>query len=203
VKKIALKLSFLWGKHVFYKIFFFGRFSAACTKNRRPYGRQIFPANHFFLRPVWSYFAEFSAGWQQWVDTVINAKLAQWMKLFSQELNCLVLFFKCLWEAKLKIDRINFRTRCFFYTQVEAPASPRLELIINLLYGGGTMARDSRSSVFYMGPIRGHNTVSWSPKPETRNLFFFTGGEPQHGRLSALRNGDHETCIRLSTGINQ
>jgi hypothetical protein len=30
------------------------------------FGGKIFPANLFFLRPVLSYFAEFSAGWQQW-----------------------------------------------------------------------------------------------------------------------------------------
>jgi hypothetical protein len=35
-------------------------------KHFRPYGRQILPASHFFRRPVLSYFAEFSAGWQQW-----------------------------------------------------------------------------------------------------------------------------------------
>jgi hypothetical protein len=43
----------------------FGRFSAAFVQKRRPYGRQILPASHFLLRPLLSYFAEFSAGWQQ------------------------------------------------------------------------------------------------------------------------------------------
>jgi hypothetical protein len=59
-------------KHVFFKIFFFGRFSAAFAKIRRPYRRQMFPANHFFLRPILSYFAEFSAGWQQCKHFAVN-----------------------------------------------------------------------------------------------------------------------------------
>jgi hypothetical protein len=59
----------LWKIHVFHEIFFVGRFSAAFGKKRRPYGRQFFSPNYFFLGPVLSYFAEFSAGWQQWPDT--------------------------------------------------------------------------------------------------------------------------------------
>jgi hypothetical protein len=63
----CFKNSVFYGeKHVFFKIFFFGRFSVAFARIRQPYGRQIFPANHFFLRPVLSYFAEFSASWQEW-----------------------------------------------------------------------------------------------------------------------------------------
>jgi hypothetical protein len=44
---------------------FFGLFSAAFSQKWRPYGRRFFSADHFFLGPVLSYFAEFSAGWQQ------------------------------------------------------------------------------------------------------------------------------------------
>jgi hypothetical protein len=40
---------------------FFGRFF---SKKWWPYGRQFSSASNFFLRPVLSYFAEFSAGWQ-------------------------------------------------------------------------------------------------------------------------------------------
>jgi hypothetical protein len=47
--------------HILHTIFF----SAGFVKNRRPYGRQIFSANHFCIWPVLRYFAEFSAGWQQ------------------------------------------------------------------------------------------------------------------------------------------
>jgi hypothetical protein len=50
---------------MFFIKYFFGRFSAAFGKKRRPYGCQFFSANRFFLGPVLSYFAEFSAGWQQ------------------------------------------------------------------------------------------------------------------------------------------
>jgi hypothetical protein len=40
-------------------------FFAAFVPKRRPCGRQ-FSRLVVFLRPVLSYFAEFSAGWQQW-----------------------------------------------------------------------------------------------------------------------------------------
>jgi hypothetical protein len=52
-------------KPVFNTKIFFGRFSAAFPQKWRPYGRQFFSAINFYLRPVLSYFAEFSAGWQQ------------------------------------------------------------------------------------------------------------------------------------------
>jgi hypothetical protein len=41
-----------WENSYFSYNIFFGRFSAAFAQNRRPYCRQIFPANHYFIRPV-------------------------------------------------------------------------------------------------------------------------------------------------------
>jgi hypothetical protein len=61
--------------HVFSSNIFFGRFSAAFGQKRRPYGRQFFSANNFFLGPVLSYFAEFSAGWQQCVLLIFTTPL--------------------------------------------------------------------------------------------------------------------------------
>jgi hypothetical protein len=65
---IAQKVKNVMHKNVFFipKIIrpVFGRF---CPKMAavRP---QIFPANHLLFWPVLSYFAEFSAGWQQWTE---------------------------------------------------------------------------------------------------------------------------------------
>jgi hypothetical protein len=51
-------------------------FSAAFPKKWRPYGHQFFSANSFFLRPVLSYFAEYSGSWQQWkIQSVAYAAL--------------------------------------------------------------------------------------------------------------------------------
>jgi hypothetical protein len=47
--------------HAFHKMFF----SAAFVQKRQPYGRQFSLPITFFFRPDLSYFAEFSAGWQQ------------------------------------------------------------------------------------------------------------------------------------------
>jgi hypothetical protein len=40
-------------------------FRPLLAKKRWPHGRPFFSANRLFLGPVLSYFAEFSAGWQQ------------------------------------------------------------------------------------------------------------------------------------------
>jgi hypothetical protein len=64
-ENLSQKLRFVRKNACFSSNIFFGRFSAAFGKKRRPYGRQFFSANRLFLGPVLSYFAEFSAGWQQ------------------------------------------------------------------------------------------------------------------------------------------
>jgi hypothetical protein len=71
-RKLSQKLISARKMTCFSSNIFFGQFLTAFAQKQRPYGRQFFPATEFFLGPVLSYFAEFSAGWQQCKNYVLN-----------------------------------------------------------------------------------------------------------------------------------